>query len=218
MLMAALLFGIAIIFYVGVAASSTGGTFLAMAGKDGVMLAADSRYSFLHLRGVLLDQRSRDIFRLGSSTLFGCFGPDIYASVLVSDIQHVFGSHCQEELSPENLARIVSNILYERKYPVCPIMIGLNSLGQPFVCSMDGIGAQTVSNDYAVVGTANAEVLALCESLYHQGLDTNELMDLGTKCLKLAFRRNILSGGNIKVVVLHRDFTLTTKQFMFDDV
>lgn len=199
-------------------AENNGGTFLAMAGKDSVLLATDSRRSSSILKGFLLDQRPRDLYKLGSRTLAGFYGSELCAGHVVWELQEMIKEHRDEELSPDSLARVVANILYKKGFPLCPIIVGLDDNDEAYICSMDGLGAQTKSKDFAVVGTANAEVLALCESLYRSGLEAEELLQLGGKCLQLAFQRNILSGGNIKVVVLQKGSKIISKILQFEDV
>ena len=43
-----------------------GGTFLAMAGKDTIVLAADSRFSSKQTGSLLIAEKKRQVFRVGS--------------------------------------------------------------------------------------------------------------------------------------------------------
>jgi 20S proteasome subunit beta 3 len=169
------------------------------------------------LRGFMLDQRPRDVYQLGSKTLVGFYGPDFFGSLLMHHVQKLLYDHRDEELDPEHLARVIANTLYQRAWPLNPIVVGMNEQGEPFICSMDGLGAQTKSDTFAVVGTANAEVLTLCEMLYRPNLNAEELTELGTKCLRLAFQRNILSGGNVNVVVLKKGSSIVTTEIELQD-
>jgi 20S proteasome subunit beta 3 len=180
-----------------------GGTFLAMAGRNSVLLATDSRYSSHRLKSFLLDMRPRDIYRVGDNTLIGSIGMEVGTMVLMDSLRSILLAHNKDDIEPVNVARVISNILYETGLPISPIVVGLDNQGDPFLCSMDGLGACTRSTSFVVVGTANAETLALCESMYRSGLEVDQLVELATICLKRAFQRNILSGGDVRLVTMH---------------
>lgn len=75
---------------------------------------------------------------------------------------------------------------------------------------MDGLGAQTVSDKYAVVGTANEGLLALCESLYIPNLDSPDLLELAERCFNLAMQRDVMSGCDFRIATLTKDAIYVT--------
>jgi 20S proteasome subunit beta 3 len=126
--------------------------------------------------------------------------------------------HEQKDIEPKNVARLISNYLYEHRLYCTPIVVGLDSSSQqPYICSMDGLGAQTECNTYAVIGTANELVLGLCESCYRENLAPSQLMTITEKILKVALERDVLSGGQVDVLTLTAD-GIYTKAFDTYDV
>lgn len=197
-----------------------GGTFLALAGKDSVVLATDSRYSspFTHNSHFLLGHYPRNIYRIGSKTLIGCYGLEAHEHMLISSLENTLASYEDKRFNSENIAKLVANVLYSSQgFFLSPLVLGINEQGETFICSMDGLGAQTKSRSFAVVGSAQSALLAICESLYQQDLEAEELVSLAERCLQLAFQRDVLSGGNIKIVTL-RNGEFYSKEVDFTDI
>lgn len=182
-----------------------GGTFLAMAGKNAVVLVSDTRFSSFGTGNTLLGSHPRIIFRVGSRSLVGSFGEDRRSRYLMHKVKEVLFDHKDSEIGPENVARVVSNCLYEYGISVSPIVAGLDDDNQPYLCCMDGIGAQTRTTNFAVQGTATKGMLALCESLYKPDLDAPELAALAERCFSLAMQRDVRSGSNLRVLTLTQD-------------
>ena len=64
----------------------------------------------------------------------------------------------ERHISPRALASITSHILYQRRgaYYVEPLVVGLHpSSGEPFLCAMDMIGAQSFSTEFVCAGAAS---------------------------------------------------------------
>lgn len=184
-----------------------GGTFLALAGRDCVVVATDSRYASLKHKGFLMAQHLRNIHCIGKSTLLGCFGLEADAHSLALMVKQMLerGEFSDDDVFPNNVAKVVSHILYRNNLVAVPLIAGLLRDGRPFLCSMDGIGAQTRSRYFAAVGTSATGLLTVCESLYKPDLDAESLVMLTERCLRLAFRRDVLSGGGkIKLVTLRK--------------
>lgn len=189
--------------------SLNGGTFLALVGQDSVVLATDSRFVSLKLKGFMLSQQPRPIYRIGSRTLLGAFGLESDSQMLVESLTEKLDLYSDDEIEPKNIARLTSDILYNQKLTITPLIAGLSATGNGYLCSMDSIGAQTVCNSFCVVGSASSGLLAICESLYQPNCLAEELVLLAERCLRLAFERNVLSGGNMKLVTLTKDGVFT---------
>mmetsp|Transcript_11804 Transcript_11804/g.11443 ORF Transcript_11804/g.11443 Transcript_11804/m.11443 type:complete len:221 (-) Transcript_11804:555-1217(-) len=182
-----------------------GGTFLAMAGKDSVVIASDSRFSSYQTGPFLLGQFPRSVFRVGSKTLVCFYGLDSDARTIVDKIQGELSNIGEDHLYAKNIARVLSDTLYSSGLQCSPIVVGLKDDGLPHICSMDGLGAQTVSESFAVSGTANSGLYAICESIYEPDLSPNELAKVVEKCLRLALQRDVLSGCSVRIHTILKD-------------
>ena len=89
--------------------------------------------------------------------------------------------------------------------------------GQPYICAMDSLGAQTTSS-FAVCGTADAGLYAICENLYQEGLGADELGALVERVISLALQRDVLSGGEVDIYTLHADGRLERRKVDTFDV
>jgi 20S proteasome subunit beta 3 len=200
-----------------VSSSIHGGTLLAMNGKDCVVLVSDSRFSSQATGNMFLGEFPRLVYRVGSKCLLGCFGLDADARTLATKLREKLHNHNEQDLGPEHIARVVSNSLYENDLILSPIVAGLKENSVPYICTMDGLGAQTVSDKFAVVGTANEGLLAVCESLYVPDLSPDQLLQLATRCFNLAMQRDVLSGASLRAFTLTKDAIYRKEIKQFDN-
>ena len=182
-----------------------GGTILAMAGKNSVVIASDSRFSSYQTGTFLLGQYPRCIYRVGSKTLIGFYGLDSDARTVMDEMQEKLLHHLDRDVSVKSISRLLSDTLYSSSLQCSPIIAGVGDTGEPHICSMDGLGAQTISDTFAVSGTANFGLYAICESMYRPGLKSEELVIIVEKCLRLAMQRDVLSGCSIRILTITTD-------------
>lgn len=195
-----------------------GGTLIAMAGYDSVILAADTRFSSYQSGSFLLGEYPRKIFRVGANIIVGCFGLDADALSLKDHVQTLFSETSLKHIEPQSVARVISDFLYSKPLICSPIVVGFSSHDwKPYICCMDGIGAQTVTSDFALVGTASTGLYAICENLYNPGLSASELVSTVESCLKSALERDVLSGCKARIFTLTKD-GIFAKDFMTSDV
>lgn len=181
-----------------------GGTFLALAGRDAVVLASDSRFSSQQTGTLLLGEFKRPVIRVGSKSLIGCFGLENDAHYLLHKIREIVSQFNDADLDPTSISTIVSNILYKSGLYCTPLIVGITEDG-PYLCCMDSLGAQTVTKNFAAIGTANAGLLSICESQYVPDLEVQELQKLTQSCLRTALKRDVLSGCTMRLLTLTKD-------------
>lgn len=84
------------------------------------------------------------MFRVGSRTIIGCFGLDSDSKILMDKLREVLSDHYENsvytDLEPENVAHLISDILYGQNLLLSPIVIGLDSDHKPYICAMDELG------------------------------------------------------------------------------
>lgn len=194
-----------------------GGTFLALAGKNATVLASDSRFSSYITGSLALGNFHRKIFQVGSKVVVGCFGLDSDAFELVHALREKFVDHTEEDLSSTMISRVISDLLYDQRWMLSPIITGLDESNQPFICTMDGLGAQTHSRNFAVLGTASSGLFGICESFDLSQCSAEELVAIAEHCFKMAVQRDVLSGGNIRIITVTQE-TIYAKDIQFDDV
>ena len=188
----------------GETSSLHGGTFIAFAGEKCVVLASDSRFSSPSSGPLLIGQFPRAIYRVGK-TLIGGYGLDSDTAALMDSIRVKLAEFREDDIEPVTVATVVSDLLYDNRFICSPIVVGLSKANQPFLCSMDGLGAQTVTSDFCVTGTASDGLYAICESLYQPNLTAHQLVTLTEQCLEEALQRDVMSGCKVHILTLLPD-------------
>lgn len=195
-----------------------GGIILALNGKDSILLATDTRWSSYATGPYLIGQFHRYVFRVGSRCIVGCYGLDSDSIDMIDYLREKTFKLKDTDIGPEQVTRLVSNYLYKSHIMTIPIIIGFKDDGSSYICSMDGLGALTESNTYAILGTASQSLYALCESNYQLDLNPTQLLVVAEKILTLALQRDVKSGGNINILTLMKDSTVYVKDFETFDV
>ena len=103
----------------------------------------------------------------------------------------------EEDLEPENVCRLVSDIMYSSHYLCTPVIAGVSSEGRPYLCSMDGLGAQTLSTTFVATGSSFDTLLATCEDMYIPNQDPVSILNLSQCILEKSLQRDVLSGCRI---------------------
>lgn len=194
-----------------------GGTFLAMTGRNSVIIACDSRFSSVQSGSVMIGEFPRQIYRIGVKAIVGVFGLDNDAVALMDHVREVLSTIHAKDVPVHSVARVISDKLYSAPSMCSPIVAGLESNNDPYICCMDSLGAQTESREFAVVGTAASGLFAICESYYKPDLPPEEVVSIVEKCLSAALERDVLSGCKVCI------FTVSTngiyaKDFFTSDV
>jgi len=76
---------------------------------------------------------------------------------------------------------------------------------EPFLSSMDLIGATMLSDDFALAGTANEALFGLCETMWRKDMEPDELFETISQCLMSACDRDAISGWGGVVHILTKD-------------
>jgi 20S proteasome subunit beta 3 len=76
---------------------------------------------------------------------------------------------------------------------------------QPFLCSMDMIGALSFSKQFVVSGAASKSLYGTAEALWRKGLEANELVEVCGKAFQSALERDCYSGYGILVYLITKD-------------
>lgn len=86
-----------------------------------------------------------------------------------------------------------------------PVVAGLDENGSPFLSEMDCIGAQCFAKDYVVCGTCTANMHGMCETLYKEGMEPDELLETLAQALLASVDRDALSGWGGVLHIITKD-------------
>mmetsp|Transcript_60457 Transcript_60457/g.148344 ORF Transcript_60457/g.148344 Transcript_60457/m.148344 type:complete len:179 (-) Transcript_60457:128-664(-) len=119
-----------------------------------------------------------------------------------------FGTYLpSRQITPSALAHLTSHVLYNKRgYYVEPIVVGLmEETHQPFLCSMDMIGALSFSKQFVVSGAASKSLYGTAEALWRENLEPEDLAEVCGKAFQSALERDCYSGYGILVYLITRD-------------
>lgn len=108
-------------------------------------------------------------------------------------------------LEPRQFAHMVSHALYEKRfgpYFTNPIMAGLDSKNEPFLCGFDSIGCIDFAEGFIVSGTASDQLYGMCEALYEPNLGPDDLFETVSQVLLNAVDRDAMSGWGAIVYIV----------------
>lgn len=189
-----------------------GGTVLAIAGKDFVVLAADTRLSTGYS---ILSRKESKIHPLTDKTILGCPGShnDVVQlrgtlSIRAQMYEHDNG----QKPSTSTLAQCLSNTLYSRRffpfYCFC-LLAGLDEEGKGAVYSYDAIGSyQRLSR--GAMGSGGHLIIPLLDNLVEHEMRTDPKIELSLEqtkeIMKDAFvtagERDIYTGDMVEIYVI----------------
>ena len=187
---------------------NNGAAMIAMAGKDCVAIASDTRFG-LRQQTVACDFEK--VFRMTDTTYVGLAGLATDVQTLRSLLRYKLTTYELKEervMKPFAFANLLSHTLYEKRfgpYFVEPIVAGLKDDGSAFLCGMDLIGAPVFCEDYVVSGTCTPNLNGMCESLWRPDMDPDQLFETIAQCLLASVDRDALSGWGAIVHVITKD-------------
>jgi 20S proteasome subunit beta 3 len=185
-----------------------GAAIIGMAGKNCVAIASDNRLG-AQLQTVATDFKK--VFKMDDKLFVGLAG-------LASDVQtmhnllkfrqNLYELREERSLSPKVFSNLLSSVLYEKRfgpYFIEPVVVGMDEKNEPFLSAMDLIGAPSYHEDFVVSGTATANMLGLCETLYKKDMEPEELFETISQCLLASVDRDALSGWGAVVHIVTKD-------------
>jgi 20S proteasome subunit beta 3 len=190
-----------------------GAAIIGMAGKNCVGIAADRRLG-LQLSTIACDFTK--VFPMHSKLMVGLAG-------LATDVQTVksvlefrlalYKLREERDMSPTTFRNMMSTLLYEKRfgpYYIEPIIAGLDDKNQPFLSTMDLIGAVADNEtNFVVAGTCTGNMYGMCESLYRPDMNEDELFETLSQSLLSSVDRDAMSGwGGIVYIITPEGTTI----------
>jgi len=168
-----------------------------MAGKNCVGIASDNRLG-IQAQTVAMDFKK--VFKITDRLYVGLAG-------LATDVQtleqmlrfrnNLYELREERKMSPKVLSNLLSHLLYEKRFGpwfVEPVIAGLDDKGNPYLSTMDLIGAQCETKDFVVSGTCTGNMYGMCETLFRPNMDAEDLFETLAQALMSSTDRDALSG------------------------
>jgi 20S proteasome subunit beta 3 len=185
-----------------------GAAIIAMAGKDCVGIAADTR---LGVQAQTVATDFKKVFKMNDRLFCGLAGlaSDVQTlDQLLKFRQNLYELREEREMTPQVFSNLLSTLLYEKRfgpYFVEPIVAGLDNKGKPFLSGMDLIGAPVYTDDFVVSGTCTGNMYGMCETLYKPDMEPDQLFETLAQALLASVDRDALSGWGGVVHIITKD-------------
>lgn len=182
-----------------------GAAIIAMAGKDCVGIACDTRLG-MQAQTVAMDFQK--VFRVTDKTFLGLAGlaTDVQSvSQLLKFKLNMYKMNEERDIKPKTLSALLSNMMYEKRFGpwfVEPVIAGLTEDNKPFLSSMDCLGCEMMTKDFVVAGTMEEALYGMCESMYKPDMEEEDLFETLSQCLLSACNRDALSGWGAVVHII----------------
>ena len=185
-----------------------------MVGKNCVAIASDLRFGINQQQTTAVDMRK--IHKIHDHLYVGLSGLATDQTTLAQKFKfrhNLYELRENRKMKPETFAHVVSNILYEKRfgpYYAEPVVAGLDpETGTPFITGMDLIGAMAPTTNFVVCGNNEESLFGVCESMYKEDLEPEELFEVIAQCLLAGVNRDCLSGWGGVVHVISKDKLIT---------
>jgi len=192
-----------------------GSAIVAMAGKNCVGIASDTRHGIRQLQTVSCNRQK--IFKLTDQTYVGLAGlaTDVQTMSQLLDFRMKLYTLREERvMQPKTVGNMISSMLYEKRfgpYFTEPVVAGLDNDHNPFMCAFDFIGAMSKAEDFVVSGTSSEQLFGVCESFWRPDMNKDELFETLAQCLLSAVDRDCLAGWGGVVTIITPDEIITKK-------
>lgn len=189
---------------------NNGGTVVAVAGKDFVVLAADTRISVGYS---ILSRDYCKVDKLTSKCLIGTSGMEADSSTLHKLMKYRMTSYVHEmkkECSTPAIAQLLSNTLYSRRFfpfYTFNILAGLKEDGSGIVYGYDAIGSFDTKN-YAGQGSGVELIFPVLDNQFKKGQPERtmaEVEEIVIDTLTSAAERDLYTGDAIEIYSLNKD-------------
>lgn len=194
------------------------GSVLGFKGKDYILLASDTRLSVGYS---ILSRDSRKLFQLTDHVFLASSGMYADMTNLYKNLKiriEMYKSQNKAEPGVENIAQLLSNTLYGRRffpYYTFNILAGINSQGELKMYGYDAVGSHE-SLDYGANGSGKEIIAPVLDSVLKDGSYIPELnngIDLAKTAMNACANRDIYTGDYLDMVIIHKDGRIESSKF-----
>ena len=179
-----------------------GTTTVGLVCKDGIILATESRATMGFLIASKDAKKIYQIDDLVGMTTAGSVGDAQRIVKIIQVESKLYKMRRQENMTIKGIASLLSNILSgSRYYPfMVQLIIGGVDKNGPNIYSLDALGGQLEETGAVATGSGSPIVYGILEDRYKENLSIDDGIELATRALHNAIKRDAASGNGIKVV------------------
>ncbi len=184
-----------------------GTTTVGMICKDGIILGTEKRAT---IGNFIASKRAKKIYQIADRialTTAGSVGDAQFLYRLIKVEANLYEIRKERRPTVKAVATLVSNILNQTRYfpYFVQLLIGGVDDRGPAVFSIDPIGGAIEEKDIVATGSGSLTAYGVLEDRYHDGITTDEALELVVRAIYNAMRRDSASGDGIDVVKITPD-------------
>ncbi len=184
-----------------------GATVVGVVAKDGVVIAAERRYSY---GNYIVSKNAIKVFKITENVGAACAGMVGDMQVLVKLVQTYIKRRELEtgrRTRPNSVAKLMSVIMFEnRLFPLLTQVIvgGVDEDGSGKIYALDPLGS-VIPDKYAAVGTGEEIAIGVIENGYRDDITVSEARDLVMRSIRAAVKRDAGSGDVADIMTITKD-------------
>ncbi|MEM0056866.1 MAG: proteasome subunit beta [Candidatus Geothermarchaeota archaeon] len=182
-----------------------GGTAIGLATKNGVILAADRRFTYENL---IIATGVRKIFMITDYACLAAAGLVSDFQQLVRDISYIVRIREIElgrRVPIKSIAKLVSLLLYNNKlYPLLTQVLIGGYVDKPTLISLDPLGS-LIEDKYVAVGSGAEIAIGILDSSYSDDLSIEDGRKIVIESFNAVTKRDALSGKEIDIAVIRQN-------------
>ncbi|MBN2733510.1 MAG: archaeal proteasome endopeptidase complex subunit beta [Methanomicrobiaceae archaeon] len=174
---------------------------------DGVVLATERRAT---MGNMIASKTAKKVYQIGDRigmTTAGGVGDAQQLARLMQVECSLYNIRRGRPMAVGAAAALLSNVLNQHRmmpYYVQLLVGGVDKNG-PSVYSVDAMGGSSPEDDIVATGSGSPFAYGVLEDRYEKGMNEKETIDLATRALTSAMRRDSASGEEISIVVITKD-------------
>lgn len=179
-----------------------GATVVGLTFNEGVILAAEKRYTY---GNYIVSKNVQKVFKITDNTAAACAGMVGDMQMLVRNVQALIKIkqlETRRALGPGAIAKLMSVLMFQnRMFPLLTQVIvgGFDKKAEIYV--LDPIGS-VIPDRYSSVGTGEAIAIGVIENEYSPTLTKEQAEMLAVKAIKSALQRDSASGDGVDSLVI----------------
>lgn len=194
-----------------------GTTTIGVVGKDGVVLASDTRVT---MGLYVAHKHGKKIYKIDDHLAMTIAGTVADAQRVVDIITanaQLYKFNMGKPMPVNSAARIIANLLFSARYVplLTQVLIGGVDETGPHIYSLDPFGSLTEEKCVST-GSGSPVAYGILEDKYVEGTSVEELMPIVVKAVDAAMKRNAGTGDSFDLTVInekgYRELTSTEKK------
>ena len=182
-----------------------GATAVGVTFDTGVVFASEKRIA---MGTFLTSKSSKKTFPITSKVAATCAGLVADMQVLslqVAALAKIRTMELKRDVAPNTIAKMIGNMLYERRYfPFLTQIIVGGLVDEPVLYTLDPVGS-LLPEKYAAVGTGAEMALGVLDPKFDEKMKRDQAVDLVRDAVKIATLRDASSGDGLDVLVITSD-------------